>query len=190
MSYDVTLFVPSGSAPLEEQVHDETPAALTDEDRARLAALRATLLAYDPAAKLGELDDGAFVVDDGEKLPYLEVGARRAGLHMSMGSDSHAVYRALHETIALFAQHGFVAFDYQVGAIVKPVADFRAFMAQFRSEFQSDAAFEQWLSSDRDAPTVLAPAAPAKKPVPVLGIAMGVLLLIWALYKLHKAGYF
>ena len=191
MSYDVTLFVPSGAAPLEEQVdHDEPPGAPTNEDRARLAAIRAALLAYDPAVKFDEEAQDALVVIDGEKLPDLAIGPRRATLGMSMASDPRALYAMLHEIVGLFAKHGFVAYDYQLGAIVKPDPTFRAFMQQFRSQWDTPASFEAWLEGDGGGTPSPSKAAPDKKGVPALGIVFGVLILLWALYKLHKAGYF
>ncbi|APV48767.1 hypothetical protein BWI17_03160 [Betaproteobacteria bacterium GR16-43] len=189
MSYDVTLFIPSGDAPLEEQVDDDEPhGEPTAEDRARLEAIRASLLAYDPAAKFEAGEHGALILVDGAKLPYLEIGPRRAGMHMSMASDPRALYESLHQIVGLFAPHGFVAYDYQQGGIVKPEADFRAFMQQFRSQWDTPADFEAWLAQT---PASGATPAPAKKGgASAVGIGFGVLFLLWALYKLHKAGYF
>ena len=191
MSYDVTLFIPAGDAPLEEQVDDDEPKGEpTDEDRARLAAIRASLVAYDPAAKFEEGEHGALILVDGAKLPYLEIGPRRAGMHMSMGNDPRDVYECLQAVTGLFAPHGFVAYDYQQGAIVKPNADFRAFMQQFRSQWDKPADFEAWLAK-ASASTSTSASAPAKKSgSSALGIGFGLLILLWALYKLHKAGYF
>ncbi|QJR09358.1 hypothetical protein DSM104443_00398 [Usitatibacter rugosus] len=192
MSYDVTLFVPSGDAPLEEQVDEEPSGEPTDEDRARLAALRASLLTYDPAVKFDEGAQDALVVIDGEKIPDLAIGPRRATVGMSMASDPRALYGMLHEIVGLFAKHGFVAYDYQLGAVVKPDVTFRAFMQQFRSQWDTPASFEAWLEGDAggaQSPSK-APQTPAKKGVSALGVVFGVLILLWALYKLHKAGYF
>jgi hypothetical protein len=187
MSYDVALFVPSGAAPLEEQVdEDEPPGQPTEEDRARLAALRATLQAYDPAVKFDEEARDALVVVGAEKLPGLAIGPRRATLGMSMASDPRALYAMLHEIVGLFAKHGFVAYDYQLGEIVKPDATFRTFMQQFRSQWDTPASFEAWLEGDASG----ASKAPAKKGVSALGVVFGALVLLWGLYKLHKAGYF
>ena len=75
---------------------------------------------------------------------------------------------------------------------MKPQPDFRAFMEQFRSQFDSAAGFEGWMSRDRDAPGAPpdAPPPPEKKSFPLYGIFIGAFLILWGLHKLHKAGYF
>jgi hypothetical protein len=193
VSYDLTLFVPTGGTPPETQLEaldERASEPVTAGDRKRLLALREGLAALDPTAQFEDIDDG-FVVPDAEALPGIEVSARKASISMSMASDSHALYRSLHQALPVFAAQGYVAYDYQLGGFVKPQPDFRAFMEQFRSQFDSAAGFEGWMSRDRDAPRA-PPAAPPpeKKVFPFYGIFIGTVIIIWGLYKLHKAGYF
>jgi hypothetical protein len=203
VSYDVTLFVPAGTGSLEEQLAaldamPEPPTGIDDEKRLR--ALIDDLRSRDSAAEIEEDNVGGrlagFVVADSESLPDIGVRGRTARLAMSLGSDSHALYESLHEMVVLFHAQGYVAYDYQLGGFVEPADDFRQFMQQFASQWDSPQGLAQWLTKAADDSSPVAeaqaptqPAAPRKGP-PMAAIIFGVFLLLWALYKLHKAGYF
>lgn len=210
MSYDVKLFVtvPGAGTPEEqlERIMNEAertvrPMPLPPDEVKRIEAVMADARALDPAAVIQEMREGAhlkgFVVTDSACLPYMEVGATDGALAWSMGSDPRDLYRSLMQVTSLAARHGYLAFDHQQGAIIKPSDDFATFMQQFASQWSTPADFQAWLAAEAGAKSTnaapaasAAPAAPAGKPPNVLMWLTLAGIVIWGAYKLHKAGYF
>jgi hypothetical protein len=217
MSYDVKLFVtiPGAGTPeeqLERLMHEAErtvrPLPLPPDEVKRIEEVMADLRALDPAAQFQEIREGAhlkgFVVSNAERLPYVELGAQDGALAWSMGSDPRDLYRSLMQLTSLVARHGYLAFDHQQGAIIKPSDDFNTFMQQFADQWSSPENFRQWLAGETAVGKASAAAGPtggattggattggATKSQPnFLGLVILAGIVIWGVYKLHKAGYF
>lgn len=206
MSYDVKLFVPVPGAGTPEEQLDRImneaertvrPMPLPPDEVQRIEAVMADVRALDPAAVIQELRDGGhfkgFVVSDSQHLPYIEVGATDGALAWSLSSEPADLYRSLMQLTALAGRHGYMAFDHQQGAIIKPSDDFATFMQQFANQWPTPEDFKSWLAAETAgaaAPARPAPAASSGKPPNFLAWIVVALVVIWGAYKLHKAGYF
>ncbi|MBL8516006.1 MAG: hypothetical protein JNM76_03460 [Betaproteobacteria bacterium] len=205
MSYDVKLFIPvPGAGTPEEQLQRRMNEAertvralpLPPEDLQRIEAVMADARALDPAAAIQALHDGqhlkGFVVTDSAKLPYMEIGAEDGALAWSLSSDPRDLYRSLMAMTSLVGRHGYLAFDHQQGALVKPSDDFATFMRQFADQWPSTADFERWLEAETGGKVAANTAQPAKssgQPNVIAGLIL-IGIIVWGAYKLHKAGYF
>lgn len=204
MSYDVKLFVPMpGAGTPEEQLDrlmneaERTVRAmpLPPDELQRIEAMMADVRALDPSASLQEIREGAhlkgFTVIDAERLPYIQVGATDGALAWSMSSEPRDLYRSLMQVTSLAARHGYMAFDHQQGAIIKPSDDFTAFMQQFADQWPTPADFKDWLNGASDSKTASPAPTPSDGKQPnFLAWVFLAGIVIWGVYKLHKAGYF
>ena len=149
MSYDVSL-----STHHDDEAADEGALVeLTSRDRQRLSTVLRRVLALDPTATIEESRDDQglrhFVVADSAKLPYMEVEAHSGMLSFSMGAEPASLYHSLNAVAEVFDEAGYTLFDHQLGQAIHPAAGFEEFMQQFRSQWDSEAAFTGWLSTAR-----------------------------------------
>ncbi len=195
MSYDVSVSV-AGS---NDEESGQTQAAPPEgEELARLERLLGRLRALDPAADIEEeRKQGvlcSFTVVESERLPYIEMAARSGAISMSLASDPVALYRTLLEVSGEFDRSGYVLFDHQLGAVIKPAVRFEAFMQQFASQWDTQPDFDLWLQTAVDASlagrAVKAQAKPKRSQSSAVSVVVLVLVLLWGLVKLREAGYF
>ncbi len=193
MSYDLSISVAGSS---DEQPNTAPLEIPSGPDLARLEGLLGRLREFDPSAEIEEdRKQGvlcSFVVVEADKLPYVEVDARSGAISMSSATDEVVLYRTLTAVSGVFDRSGYRLFDHQQGAAIKPSDRFEDFMQQFRSQWDTQEGFERWMR----AATGTRPAAPAVRPAPepkrssVIPVIVLVLVLLWGLNKLFKAGYF
>lgn len=193
MSYDVSLSCkPAGAI----DAADDTREPLTAEDRQRVQRVLDRLLALDSGAEVVQTSDAdglrSFTIDGSGQLPYLEVEARSGMMSFSMASDPESLYRTLMRMAELFSDSGYTLFDHQLGRAIEPASNFEAFMPQFSSFWDSEAAFLAWMKA-ASRPGGVATAPPADRPgkrLPYGPILILLLVAVWGAYKLHNAGYF
>lgn len=192
MSYDVSLkLADSGGTE-----HGLSGVAPSDDGRVRLERLLARLRALDPSALIEEVREQGvlrgFTVVEARRLPYIEAGPQGGMLSMSLGSDPVDLYRALHTASEPLVESGYTLFDHQLGEALRPATRFEEFMQQFRSQWDTEAAFEHWMRQVGSSPRGIArtPTGPAPGQSRLVPVIILLLVLIWGAYKLHKAGYF
>jgi hypothetical protein len=135
VSYDIDMLRLSGTGDLlvqaralteelflkEERGERPTPSA---EDDLRRTALAADLVALHPSLRMEPSPQGfshgcAIDTDDPDcEIPAIEIGIDTALVSFSYSADADRIFAALQPIIAVFARHGYVAYDPQSDSLL------------------------------------------------------------------------